>query len=318
MSTTHRPTFSRPTVGRPARGWRGRRAFTLIELLIVGALIALFAGLAIFGAQQAYLNNQRKAVIGESRQVATALDFAYGDVGFFPLLCFLDNSLDGLAIQSQQAYGNTTSLLNFMQINMIPTTQKVTGIRANWRGPYFSPSQSRTQVSQGRGGSKQMLLNIGGTLRGPFAWPADTYGSPYMVYNLNIDVNNPGNPRLFFVNQDAGGAPAVDPNRTGNFVNAVVSYGRNRVPGGGEVPAALGNSEAFRLYDPDPTIPNIDGPNPLRYPAANQFTLQRAGMWSVQYQGQAGGTGSYATANDSTTTYIGITDVNSDDIVFTF
>lgn len=309
MSQTLRRTLGRPRVGHGAR-----RAFTLIELLIVGALIALFAGLAIFGAQQAYLNNQRKAVIGESRQVATALDFAYGDVGFFPLLCFMDDSLEGLTIDSQQAFGNPDSLFNFMQIMMVPTTQKVTGIRANWKGPYFSPAQSRTQVSQGRGGSKQMLLNIGGTFRGPFAWPADVYGTPYVVYNLNIDVNGGTPGELYFANQDAGGTLEVDPNKRGNFVNAVVSYGRNRIPGGGETPPSLGNVENFRLFEPDPTIPNIDGPNPLRYLQQNQFTDARAEVWSTTYA-PSGVT--FATDNNGINP-VGITDEGSDDIVFTF
>ncbi len=89
----------------PIRRGKATRAFTLIELLIVGALIALFAGLAIFGAQQAYLDNQRKAMIGEARQVATSLDLAYADVNFFPALCFLDKSLTNLFVTAQQSGG---------------------------------------------------------------------------------------------------------------------------------------------------------------------------------------------------------------------
>jgi prepilin-type N-terminal cleavage/methylation domain-containing protein len=287
------------------------RGFTLIELLIVGALIALFAGLAIFGAQQAYLDNQRKAMIGEARQVATALDIAYADVNFFPALAFLDKGLNNLFITAQQegVPNNGEAILDFMHIYLLPTTGRVQAIRREWNpGGYFSASQSRSGVSQGRGGSKRMDLQVLGSSIGVYDWPVDAYGNPWMVYDLNID-------------RDSGAVSfnLLDPFNSGNYVTAVVSYGRNRVPGGGSLyigDGVLGTGpENLRLYqgNPDNTSTN------LIY-TTNRFTNDRAAAWSERdTQNTPGaGVGNLATEDIDGGDPVGITDPGSDDIVYTF
>ena len=61
-----------------------RRAFTLVEMLIVAALIALFAGLAVFNVTEQYELNKQKAAVAECRQIGTSMNFALQDLGFFP------------------------------------------------------------------------------------------------------------------------------------------------------------------------------------------------------------------------------------------
>src|SRR5690606_28279853 len=115
-----------PSVTRTMRSPRNQKAFTLVELVIVGALIAIFSGIAIFGVQAQFRNNQRKAIIGETRHVAIALDFAFNDVGFFPKLCFLDDTLLTLQLSGQQAFGgNGRQAFAFMHMYGLSTIGEV-------------------------------------------------------------------------------------------------------------------------------------------------------------------------------------------------
>jgi prepilin-type N-terminal cleavage/methylation domain-containing protein len=287
------------------------RGFTLIELLIVGALIALFAGLAIFGAQQAYLDNQRKAMIGEARQVATALDMAYADVNFFPALCYLDKGLTNLFATAQQSGGsnagnNGEDVLQFMHIYLLPTVGREQAVRRDWsRGGYFSASQSRSGVAQGRGGSRRMQLAVGGTVLGTYDWPLDAYGNPWMVYDLNI--NRTSGDVTFNLN---------DAFETGNYVSAVVSYGRNRVPGGGFLNDDPTAATGLRLF-----LGNLnDSSADLQYDALRFATLPGlASAWSADLPNAPGTGGNNGFAADiDTGDAIGITDPGSDDIVYTF
>ncbi|MGB9692764.1 MAG: type II secretion system protein, partial [Candidatus Sumerlaeaceae bacterium] len=70
-------------------GRYSRKGFTLAEMLIVAALIALFSGLFIFSIETQYTLNKQKASVAECRQIATAMSFAQQDMGFFPKMCFL-------------------------------------------------------------------------------------------------------------------------------------------------------------------------------------------------------------------------------------
>ena len=68
--------------------------FTLIEMLVVAALIAIFAGLAVFNIVEQLNREKEKAALAEARSIATAMSFAYDDLGFFPKLCFLRFGVD--------------------------------------------------------------------------------------------------------------------------------------------------------------------------------------------------------------------------------
>lgn len=306
---------SRPPVLRRRRS--ALRGFTLVELVIVGALIALFSGLAVFSIQQQFRNNQRKATIAEARQVATALDLANLDVSIYPKLCWLEYSEDGLRTVGTRLFGAVADgapIFNFMDINSRDTTGKAFGISQSWRGPYFAISQSRRGASQGQGGIVDMVipeLETFPTGNQGFRWPADPYGNPYCLYMLNVDRTSPSNPVLFFVNETS-----TNPEDKGSVINAIVSYGPNRVPGGGDVAAVnladLTGPAGRRLYRQ-----TAGNPRPT-YLTPAEFTRARAASWSSVYNTNAGfGATGLALNNDGTAT-AGITDPGSDDVVFEF
>lgn len=299
----------------------GARAFTLVELLVVGALIAIFAGLAIINVQQQYESNQRKAVIGESRQVAAAMDFAYNDIGMFPKIAFLQYSIEGLRLESQRLYGNSAAIFSDFNIYGIGTSTAAANIQEDWLGPYFSASQSRSRVAQGRGGSRFMQTDIMGGSGTGISWPVDAYNNPYMYYGLHVDEADGS---LYFTTgeEDDPSVQSTNPRQTGNRINAIVSYGRNRVPGGGNLaePAGsfddsgVGTAYGLRLYRGNPD--NEQAPLVLlqRSDLFGSNGQRRANVWGV---GFATDTTGFALDNDGINP-VGITDPGSDDIVFTF
>ena len=318
----------------PTRRHRARaRAFTLLEILIVGALISLFAGLAVIGIQEQFENNLRKATIAETRTIATALDMAYADVGFFPKICFLDDSKEILRFDSDTKLGDPTQVFNFMHNLGVSTTSLTLRITTNWRGPYISPASYRTSTAQGRGGARPMQFNEPGFsgVNSQYDWPLDPYNNPYLLYILDIEPDA-GSSLLFasapgtIRNQEQGvGSPVnSDPNYTGTFVNAVVSYGPNNVPGGGPNfipngdPATSTGDWRHRLYR---GIPGNSGATPYEYLAPLGFANpEKANIWSSDF----GTFADYPLLGDGSATPIGITDVapdgsgGSDDIVYAF
>ncbi|MCC6546320.1 type II secretion system protein [Candidatus Sumerlaeota bacterium] len=298
---------------------RRRRGFTLVEMLIVGALIALFSGLAIFGVQQQFRSNTRKAAIGESRQIATALEFANMDTSIFPKLCWLAESNEGLLYFGGLINSGSPRLpFIFSDINSRLATNPPAanafggGVERNWKGPYFAMSQGRAGVAQGRGGFVYMLIpelqgfdatnpNNVDSSEG-LRWPADPYNNPWVVYMMDIDRSDPARPFLKFVNEKSGASPAIK----GDFVNAVVSYGNNHYPGGtedvrmdfGTVPgndtnvAVDGNNAwGLRLYKGSvgyrPTTKGYITHTYLRGGTGvngdTEFTRARANIWSRKF-----------------------------------
>lgn len=298
------------------RPFQRRRAkgFTLLEILIVGALIALFAGLAIFNIQQQFDNNVRKATIGEVKQIATALDFAYNDVGFFPKLCFLDNSIDTLRQDSFDQFGNETAIFRFLHALGVDSSPRAGTVLSSWSGPYFSGGQFRGGAATGRGGTRGMVFNEPGSGAAEFRWPLDNYNNPYLVYMLDIDRSNPSAPFLRFVTDSVG--------RTGNFTNAVISYGPNQVPGGGVQfvpegdPLAAPEASPFglRVYRGSP------GPRGPAYEllAPSQLTPVRASAWSVEYYRNVASEATLSQSQNVDGFAVGMTDAGSDDIVIVF
>lgn len=318
-----------------------RRGFTLVELIIVAALIALFSGLAVIAVQQQYRSNIRKATIAETRNIASALDFAALDTNVFPKLCWLTESREGMAFVSNLVSGGNSSLIVYgaLDINSRNVDAQTAARFQNlWKGPYFSLSQTRAGAAQGRGGFVYMtipsLANTGGAdnpasvnSQGGIRWPSDPYYNPYVVYMLDIVDPNLASSPLAFVNE---AAPA-DPTRKGNFVNAVVSYGSNRYPGGLEDvrgdfgPISAGNAAAndvgqgpysLRLYRGAPNFtPANKGFPTYTMLSSGEYNRNRANVWGRRFTGfVAGG----LVAQDPNGVAVGITDPASDDVIFEF
>lgn len=304
-----------------------RRGFTLVELVIVASLIAIFSGLAVFSIQQQFRNNQVKATIAETRQIATALDLAHLDVSIFPKLCWMDQSESGLRFLGVQLYGtgpNSAQFFNNMEIGQRSTFNQAFSISQNWRGSYFAMSQSRAGTSQGRGGLINMILPeyntpaFSGTIgETGFRWPADPYGSPYVVYMLNVDRNTE---TLFFINDDP--IKGTNPGFQGDYINAVVSYGPNQVPGGGAnfrtgliSPASgAGTRRLYRqtLAERFEYLEEADFQGPTGESLAN--------IWTRAFNIAAGFADTDMAPNPDIdlTTGVGITDRGSDDVIFEF
>ncbi len=317
---------------RLARSRKGERGFTLIEILIVGALIALFSGLAVISIQQVFTSNVRKAAIGETRQIATALEFANLDTSVFPRLAWLSESRERMSLIGAQL-GVGDEIFTRLDTNgRIVGSAGANRLANQWDGPYFAFSTQRAGVAQGRGGFVYMLFpdlpsqgpNALGQ-SGGIRWPSDPWNNPYVVYMLDVNPNM-SPPQLSFVTDSpiAGGAA---PDRKGNFVNAVVSYGPNQYPGGTEAARLDFGGEAtvdslgsgpyqLRLYRGRPEFrPPAKGQITHRYLTIPELNIPRANVWSQEHFSYVPG-GLQPT--DEQNQPVGITDPGSDDIVFEF
>ncbi len=213
----------------------GNRGFTLVEMLIVAALISIFSALAVFNITTQLNLNKQKAAVAECRQLATALTFANDDLGFLPKLCFLRYNLPNLqsallgtpttANTMVEAYGNQVGDLG-------------TRLTRQWKGSYMSFNSDKVV---------KMQFNAHGANR-EFEWPADPWGNPYAVYLIYSDPKetNQLNREKFI---DAAG-------KTADFSACVASYGRNRVPGLGDLPTGQESARAdLRVYRDDQSDP---------------------------------------------------------------
>ena len=74
---------------------RKRRGFTLIEMLIVAALITIFSTIAMFSMQELMKSARRKAAIADLRSIGHSLANAHMDIGFMPKIGYLGYALQG-------------------------------------------------------------------------------------------------------------------------------------------------------------------------------------------------------------------------------
>jgi len=295
---------------------RTQTGFTLVEILIVAALIALLAGIAAINIQNAYQSNQRKATYGEARSIATALSFAYEDVGIYPKLCFLSQNIFDIAPPQVAPYTqpgpSLVSGFDYMGYDVNAPATLASRIIKNWvKGMgsqgYFSAGQGRRGLFQGRrGGMVRMeipmdiyspqVLPPGQALPVVLDWPADPWGRPYVVYMLHLEGAQPnGLPRVRFVNSPMDDA---------NYALAVVSYGPNGIPGG----PVDWNTAALAIGQPLCLYVRGTYPADFRCLRPNEYTAARRDMWSyVRLTGALGPGG-----------YPGVIDEGSDDIVIDF
>lgn len=205
----------------------GQKGFTLAEMLIVAALIALFSGIAIFSIETQYTLNKQKAAVAECRQIATAMSFAQQDLGFYPKICFLrHNSINLISLLTGMGF-------DAVEYHSYPIGDLQSRLLKQWKGPYAAFSQDRLIRMQFTSNS----------VTKEFDWPADPFGNPYVAYFITTDPPGPGNPtiRHRFIS-NAGEKP--------NEFAGIVSYGRNRVPGLGDMPdpPAVNTRKGYRLY----------------------------------------------------------------------
>jgi hypothetical protein len=274
-------------------------------MFIVGALIALFAGIAVINIQQQFLSNKRKAMIGEARQLGTALGFAQLDLGIYPRFCFLPFSDRQMQFEAQERIGDPTYFYQILDYTGIGTTPLAATLRNEWRGPYFAASQSRGAVGQANAGFVDMIVPEVGA-ESPFQWPADAYGNPWVLYLVSIDLQS-GEPYFINGNPPSFTDPIPSPTDDPDYLTAVVSYGPNKVPGGGPTldPGFAQATLDLRLYTGDykgRTYTSL---------TFSEYTATRARAISNRF-----GTAGLASNDDDIPT--GILDPGSDDIIYEF
>lgn len=230
---------------------RSRRSgFSLLEILIVAALLAIFASIAVINIATVYRENQRKTVVGELRQFREAVGFSLQDVNLVPKLNFLTQSRIGI-IDPASPIGQERVTEDFaMYGHTIPDRRRRQYVD-NWNGGYISvgrPLEQTEPSALGRAGYVRMQIGSGvvnpinpNSGNNVVAWPADLWGNPYVVYMLQVDLN--GN--VTFVQ-----TPYEDTNYALDFV----SYGPDGVPGSYtlpnvEPPAEVTRKEGQRLYN---------------------------------------------------------------------
>lgn len=218
--------------------------FTLVEILIVGAIIAIFAGLAVFSAQTLYQSNTRKAMYSEAKSLGTALAMARDDIGIFPRIHLLGSPTTLITYSN----GNQQFILPaFDAYGFLGPAERVNSIVNNWRPPYTAVSEARKTFSQGQKLLVKMRLPEPENVNFPNVpgmgdislvdWPSDIWGNPYMLYLVSSD------PALVSQNNPLGLRLITNPGENPDYMCAVVSYGPNGVPGGnlelesGQLPA---------------------------------------------------------------------------------
>jgi prepilin-type N-terminal cleavage/methylation domain-containing protein len=228
---------------------RGRPAFTLIEIMIVAALISVLSAIALISVRTFMERSRLRVVVGETYQIFEALSFARDDIGFYPKLNFLLDGVNQIGVNigainagnpinpDFEYFGNDISGI----ASRIVPSQAVTGSQG-WKGPYIGMSAARRGHGLAGGPTiVTMELPVSGQR---VDFPADAWNQPYALYIMNIDANG----------EFSFAAGPQEFGRVANFFNAVVSYGPNRVPGGETVPPTSGlpndlaGREPARLY----------------------------------------------------------------------
>lgn len=220
--------------------------FTLIEILVVAALIALLSGIAIISVQSFMARSQIRVVIGETYQLATAMSFARDDIGFYPKLSFLLLNVNeiGSDLGEIDITGNVINPDFELFGNAVAS--QTTRLITQWEGPYMGMSGSRNGV--GGPSVLTMQLPIAQALGAEIQtarFPGDAWKQPYAVYMMNLDENGD----ISFLNDPTEYADVP------NFFSAIVSYGPNQVPGGEEQPINQSTGAAVLPVDLTARIP---------------------------------------------------------------
>lgn len=240
------------------------RGFTLIEILIIAALIALLSGIAVFNVKQVMDQARVKATYADIRTVADSLSNAHMDLSFFPKIGFLSLSQPQL-LQNANALPEDFETMGFATSAYIGA-QRTSQVVDNWNGPYFNASGGRSALkTNARGYYTQMRMPkrpASNAAFGPLVdWPSDPWGNPYVVYLIHQDKAQVSSSTLLYLPAPAPrfvNSPYEEP----NYFAAVVSYGPNGIPGGSADPhftttLVRNAGRPYRLFDIDPAAPTI-------------------------------------------------------------
>lgn len=178
-----------------------QRAFTLIELLIVVAIIAILAAIAVPNFLEAQVRSKISRLRADMRTIATAMEAYFTDHNGYPL--HIDYDTGPIPLNARPWFAALTTPVAYL--TSMPTD------------PFFDPRTLGGDVSIGSSGSwihYEALWNTWGRGVGgnpPYDWMPDTWG-PWVGFVPQMrargfwyTLRSPGPDRLVDFNRTVGG-----------------------------------------------------------------------------------------------------------------
>lgn len=197
-----------------------RKGFTLLEILVVAALVTLLSGIAMFSISTLYQRAQMNATRGEASQISKAESFAHIDIGFYPKFHFLDKSESEI---NDPAIVSLAALKSMQYTGAQMQAVTLAGIENTWNGPYWgisNKSDANMPIPV-----NDMGIAVSG---GSFKKPVDPWGNEYVMYML---VKDPGYSSGGYSADANGVRPIITATEEPDYMCAIVSYGPNGHPG---------------------------------------------------------------------------------------
>lgn len=211
------------------------RGFTLLELIIVSALITIFSAIAMFNWKSVVATTKVRATKAETQQMSNALSAVYYDIGMFPKLCYMN-------MTNKELFGPTDNRFpvpaGFHYMGFPEVVNYQSKIWKNWKGSYMSTQTLNIKTFGVQSRYATVRLPNGEE----WGWPADLQGQPYVLYLMKFDYE--GNvPVWGFIE---------GPTEEADFFCALVSYGENMVPGSDAIKDSIDNIDDYKLFKRDP------------------------------------------------------------------
>ncbi len=215
-----------------------KSGFTLLEIIVVAALISLLSGIAVISIRTLYERAQINTTRAEVGQISKALSFAHQDTGIFPKFHVLEQPV---TVLEDEDIFPPEALENIHYIGMDLRQADMRRILERWNGPYWGVSVRRNNppVNVGPDG---LIGTDEDEIPYNFLLPIDPFGNPYVLYLLTYDPDHE-------LSDEHGVRPIQSPSEDPDFMCAVVSYGPSGLPGGDPDIERLDNSTETRYQE---------------------------------------------------------------------
>jgi prepilin-type N-terminal cleavage/methylation domain-containing protein len=219
----------------------GPRGFTLVEVLVVIAIIGMLVGLLLPAVQQAREAARRTQCLNNLKQIGLALhNYATANSTFPPSFCIRPGSALGTNNGSWSIHGRIlpyieqTNAYQRVRLDVPWDAQVSTGVPTMRTAVYVCPSEVNDRVRVDASGN-------------PYTYP-QTYGFNFGTWLVYDPATGQGGDGVFFVNSQIGPAGVSDGlsnTAAAAEVRAFTSYFRNTQDPGPAVPASPADLAAF-------------------------------------------------------------------------